>query len=74
VEIKNLPKGAAAIFFEKFYAVNPKLKYWNLLHYAKKSDFGVFLKIFISYFFILDIFKNVHFQKVGRLSFWDFEE
>jgi len=38
MEIKNLPKGSAAIFYKKSYAVSRELKYWNLLHYAQKTQ------------------------------------
>jgi hypothetical protein len=65
VEIKNLPKGSAAIFLEKTYAVKAKLIFGDLLHYAVKSNFHFFPEIFILYFFILDILKMSIFQKLA---------
>jgi hypothetical protein len=50
------------------YAVPPFLDIW----FVTLSVTTLFPENFVLYFFILDIFKNVHFQKVGLFLFWAF--
>jgi hypothetical protein len=73
MEIKNLPKGSAAVFREKYYAANRELKYWNLLHYAHNSYFHKNPENLISYFSVLDIFKMSIFKKLAYFILAEYE-
>jgi len=70
MEIKNLPK----VFREKKVCSQPRIKISGFTAFSSQTDFSLFPENFVLYIFILDIFKNVHFQKVGLFYFWENEK
>jgi len=56
-------------FYQKKFWSQLKIKFLVSLAFCSDFDFSRFSENLILLFFILDIFKNVHFQKVGLLYF-----